>query len=473
VLYDALTKIINGMTGGPTMTPKQVCVVGTGYVGSVTGAVLAELGHRVICVDSNPEKVRQFTNGPPFPLLEPGLDELIVRHRGRTLTFTADLATAIAASEVIFVCVSTPTKLAGLARGSFDMTYVDLVAREIAKHARGHVVVVEKSTVPLRTAERITEILESNMNGSGATFHVVSNPEFLAEGTAVRDALEPDRVLIGTKPGDDFARRVMDELYAYYPREVTLHTNVWSSELAKLANNAFLSTKITQINAIASLCDASSADVTEVGRAVGMDKRIGNKFLGAGIGWGGSCFGKDVRALIYLLRNHHLEAEAHFYEAAHDLNYALRERFVMKMHQSLYSLRGKTVAVLGFAFKPDTDDVRDSPAIDIIRMLAEEGASVRVVDPAAGHKVKEFFPDGNAPAERIVVVKDALSALTGADALCLCTEWKEFRHLDMREVAKRMNKPGWVFDGRNIYDPQAVVAANLCHYGVGRGVRRP
>ncbi|MEK6822193.1 MAG: nucleotide sugar dehydrogenase, partial [Nanoarchaeota archaeon] len=264
------------------MASKRICIVGTGYVGSVTGAVLAELGHHVTCVDSNPEKIKLFAQGPPFPISEPGLPDLILKHRGKRLFFSADLSGAIADAEAIFVCVSTPTKTSGIATGSFDMVYVDAVARSIAEHARGDVIIVEKSTVPLKTAERIEEIVNGTAPAhQRGKFHIVSNPEFLAEGSAVRDALKPDRVLIGTRPADEFARTFMNELYAAFPQEIILHTRLWSSELAKLANNAFLSTKITQTNAIAALCDRSGADVTEVSRAVGMDGRIGNKFLGA------------------------------------------------------------------------------------------------------------------------------------------------------------------------------------------------
>ena len=455
-----------------TMMSKRVCVIGTGYVGSVTGAVLAELGHKVTCVDSNPAKILHFTNGPPFPLTEPNLPELIIKHRGTNLFFSTDLPGAIATAEAIFVCVSTPTKTDGIAKGSFDMTYVDAVARSIAQHARGEVVIVEKSTVPLKTAERIEEIVNSTASpAQRGKFHFVSNPEFLAEGTAVHDALQPDRILVGTRADDQFARQFMNELYAAFPTELILHTKVWSSELAKLANNAFLSTKITQINAIASLCDSSGADVTEVAKAVGMDNRIGNKFLGAGIGWGGSCFGKDVRALIYLLRYHSLEAEASFYQAAHDLNYQLRERFVRRIHECLYSLPNKTIAALGFAFKANTDDIRDSPAIDIIGMLAAEGARVRVVDPEAGHKVKELFA-GKPFENNIIVLSSITEAIDGADAIVLLTDWPQFKSINFAKTAVTMNKPGWVFDGRNVYSPASIVAARLNYYGVGRGVFR-
>lgn len=456
----------------------NVCVIGTGYVGSVTGTVLAHLGHQVTCVDANASKIKAFAQGPPFPLLEPGLPEMILRHRGNGLQFSSDVNGVIASADVIFVCVNTPTKDNGIAAGGFDMQYVDAVARQIAAHARADVVIVEKSTVPLRTAERIRDIVSANApHWQGV--HVVSNPEFLAEGTAVRDALSPDRVLVGTAPDDKHSRRVMNALYAGFPSELVLHTNVWSSELAKLANNAFLSTKITQINALASLCDASGADVKEVARAVGMDKRIGDKFLSAGIGWGGSCFGKDLRALIYLLKHYHLEQEAAFYQAAHDLNYALRERFVRRMHDSLHSLSGKTIAVLGFAFKPDTDDIRDAPAIDIIRMLAAEGAHVRVVDPAAGHKVSEVYAGVGEEADyvgagkdagyarRISVCESAEEAAEGADAVALVTEWRQFRELDLTALASRMRRPGWLFDGRNAIDSQKAAAAGLRYRGVG------
>jgi UDPglucose 6-dehydrogenase len=338
-------------------------------------------------------------------------------------------------------------------------------------HGCEDTVIVEKSTVPLRTAERIREIVGANAPHWKAV-HVVSNPEFLAEGTAVKDAFEPDRILVGTAPEDEHSRKVMNALYACFPGHLVLHTNVWSSELAKLANNAFLSTKITQINAIASLCESSGADVTEVARAVGMDKRIGNRFLAAGIGWGGSCFGKDLRALVYLLRHYHLDEEARFYQAAHDLNYSLRRRFVHTIHDCLHSLPNKTIAVLGFAFKPDTDDIRDAPAIDIIGLLAQEGATVRVVDPGAGHKVKECYAD-KPYASRITVCDSIEQAAEDADAIALVTEWTVFRTIDFASLAKRMRRPGWVFDGRNIYHPQDATGARLCYYGVGRGISRP
>jgi len=280
----------------------------------------------------------------------------------------------------------------------------------------------------------------------------------------VDDALHPDRVLIGTRADDDYARGVMNDLYSGYPQEVIVHTNIWSSELAKIANNAFLSTKITQINALASLCDLSGADVTEVAHAAGMDRRIGQRFMQAGIGWGGSCFGKDLRALIYLLRHHGLENEAAFYQAAHDLNYSLRERFVRKMHDCMCSLPQKGVACLGFSFKPNTDDIRDAPAIDIVRMLVQEGSQVNLVDPASAHKAKEMF--------NVSVHEDVYSASNGAHAIVLLTEWDCFRKINFSRCAAAMRKPAWVFDGRNIYDPAEVTAAGLNYYGVGRGVHR-
>ncbi len=452
------------------MDQKKVVVIGTGYVGGVSGTCLAEKGHYVTCVDSSEEKIEKWKGGNPekFPVYEPGLDELVLRNHGKTLFFSSDIEHAIAEAEIIFVCVNTPTKEEGIGKGSFDLRYVEHVSRQIAKYARGEVLVVEKSTVPLKTAERIGQILREN--GNGARFHTVSNPEFLAEGSAVQDFLQPDRVLIGTHADDGFAREKMEQLYYFVPKEKVVHANVWSSELTKLMNNAGLVLRITQANSITALCEQSGADVTEVMHAVGMDKRIGPHFLRAGIGFGGSCFRKDVNALIYLLKHYNLDTEARLYETALEINDKQRKRFVETMHHALFSLSGKEIAAYGFSFKPNTNDIRDAPSITVCDMLLNEGASLRICDPKAASSVNAAFERHRYKENIALVTADPYGAARGADAIALITEWDCFRpeNADYMKIFESMRKPAWVFDGRLMYDGRKMQEIGFKYYGIGR-----
>ncbi|MBI4016901.1 MAG: nucleotide sugar dehydrogenase [Candidatus Aenigmarchaeota archaeon] len=452
----------------------RAVIIGSGYVGSVTGAGLASRGHDVVCTDVDTQKIDSW-NGDVIPISEPGLSELVLKHRGKNLAFTTDLAGALKSAEFVFVCVNTPQKESGVNKGSFDMRYFDGSARTIAQYAGDGVIVVEKSTVPLRTAEYLTRVLESNMGGK--RFAVVSNPEFLAEGTAVEDFLFPDRILVGAKSEDEWARRKMAELYSWVPKERIVYSNIWSAELAKLANNLSLSSRLTAMNGLAELCEVTGADINEVSGVVGMDKRIGASFLRAGIGFGGSCFRKDVSALVYLMEHYFGPDNPYskLYSSMLELNDYLRVRFVKSMNYHLHSFGGKTIVLLGLAFKPDTDDVRDAPAVTIAKYLLEDGAQLRIVDPKAVKHAKGVFAAAGLES-RIVESRIELfekpddKVFDGSEGIALVTEWKEFKNIDFAGAAKRMCKPAWFFDGRNMFDHEKITSAGLNYYGVGKGV---
>jgi len=444
----------------------RVVIIGTGYVGSVTGAGLASAGHDVICTDVNKEKIDAW-NGDTPPIIEPGLFELVKKHRGKNLIFTTELTNALNEAEFVFVCVNTPQKENGINKGSFDMRYVDSSARTIAQHVCDGVIIVEKSTVPLRTAEHLTRVLRANMNDK--KFAVVSNPEFLAEGTAVEDFLHPDRVLIGTKNEDEWARVKMAELYSWVPKDKLIFPNLWSSELAKLANNLSLVMRLTTINSLTELCEETGADITEVSKVVGMDKRLSQYFLRAGVGFGGSCFRKDVSALIYLM-GHYFGADNPYgklFSAALSLNDHLRTRFVQSIGYYLHSFGSKTIVLLGLSFKPETDDVRDAPAVTIAKYLLEDGARLRIVDPVATKHAKTLFQEY---LSQIELFDKPDNVFEGAHAIVVVTEWKQFQDIDFNSAAPKMQKPAWVFDGRNMLDPKKITTAGLNYYGIGRGV---
>lgn len=444
----------------------RVVIIGTGYVGSVTGVGLAAQGHHVMCTDVDEKKIDAW-NSEVLPLSEPGLLELVTVHRGRNLFFSTDLSSALKDAEFVFVCVNTPTKVQGVNRGGFDMRFVDSAARLIARYASDGVIVVEKSTVPLRTAEQLDRVMRANFGGK--RFAIVSNPEFLAEGTAVTDFLKPDRILIGTRDGDDWARDKMATLYAWAPKECLVFSDIWSSELAKLANNLSLVMRLTTMNSLSELCERTGADVTRVAGVVGMDSRLGSYFLRAGVGFGGSCFYKDVSALVYLMEYYFGKENPYgaMFESALAINNHLRARFVQVMNYHLHSVGSKTIALLGLAFKPDTDDVRDAPAVAIAKYLLEDGAILHVVDPCAAKHVPSLFVGFE---KQIKVFDSAQDAVRGAHAIVLVTEWDVFASFDFKNAASSMHKPAWVFDGRNMFDPEKVTSAGLNYYGVGRGV---
>ncbi|MCP9903223.1 nucleotide sugar dehydrogenase [Cyanobium sp. BA5m-10] len=457
---------------------RSICCIGAGYVGGPTMAVIADRcpGIQVTVVDLNAERIAAW-NDPDLsqlPVYEPGLDELVGRARGRNLHFSTAVEAAIAGADMVFLSVNTPTKTKGVGAGqASDLRWIEASARQVAACAQGHTIVVEKSTLPVRTAETVQTILNAVPGAEGKTFSVLSNPEFLAEGTAIADLQAPDRVLIG---GEDPA--AIDALAAIYgqwvPAERILRTNLWSSELSKLTANAFLAQRISSINAIAALCEATGADVGEVAKAIGADSRIGAKFLQAGPGFGGSCFQKDILNLVYLCGHYGLHEVAAYWQQVVTLNTWQQQRIARLVVNRLFgTVSGKRIGVLGFAFKADTNDTRESPAIRICRDLLEEGAVLQIVDPKVSERQLEQdlgqpAGDGNG-AGCWHQVPDVQQAACGADALLLLTEWQEFAQIDWAAVGELMRRPAWLFDARAKADASAARAAGLQVWTVGEG----
>ena len=458
---------------------RHICCIGAGYVGGPTMAVIADRCPevQVTVVDLNAERIAAW-NDPDLaqlPVYEPGLDAVVGRARGRNLHFSTAVEQTIAASDVVFISVNTPTKTKGLGAGqASDLKWVEASARTVAKAARGHTIVVEKSTLPVRTAAVIQQILESAGGAAGGeqtSFSVLSNPEFLAEGTAVADLEAPDRVLIGGQ--DPAAIEALASIYRQWvPAERILTTNLWSSELSKLTANAFLAQRISSINGIAAFCEATGADVREVARAIGADSRIGPKFLQAGPGFGGSCFQKDILNLVYLCRHYGLEEVAAYWEQVVTLNHWQQQRIARLVITKLFgTVSGKRIGVLGFAFKADTNDTRESPAIRICRDLLEEGATLQIVDPKVSER-QMALDLGQAPGAgegSWHQVPDVLQAASGADALLLLTEWQQFAAIDWPALAAVMRRPAWLFDARAKADAAAARAAGLQVWTVGEG----
>jgi UDPglucose 6-dehydrogenase len=446
------------LPGGSTQV--NIAVIGTGYVGLVTGACFAEFGVHVTCVDCDADKIARLSAGE-IPIFEPGLAEIVRRnHRAGRLEFTTDTAHAVRRSLVIFIAVPTPPQ----ADGSTDLRDVDAVAQAIGQHLNGYKVIVTKSTVPVGTAERVEKVVcEAYAAAGGGTFRfsVASNPEFLREGSAVEDFLRPDRVVIGAE--DDEAIAILKDLYSpLYLIEVPfVISNITTAELIKYASNAFLATKISFINEIANLCEIVGGDVNVVARAMGLDGRIGSKFLHAGPGFGGSCFPKDTASLVQFSRSYGVEQRVT--AAVCEVNRAQHERMVRKIENVLGGdARDRCIAVLGLSYKPNTDDVRDSPAIAIIRMLQERGARVRCYDPQAMERAARELKD-------IELCPDPYTAAEGACALVLATEWNEFRMLDMARIRSVLAAPVMV-DLRNVYEPRQMHAQGFHYVGVGRTV---
>jgi len=456
----------------------NICCIGAGYVGGPTMAMIAHKcpDIQVTVVDINAVRIAEW-NSDTLPVYEPGLDRVVQAQRGKNLHFSTDIDTAIARSDIIFVSVNTPTKTYGVGAGrAADMKYIELCARHIARVARGKKIVVEKSTLPVRTAESLKTVLAANSNG--AEFQVLSNPEFLAEGTAVADLENPDRVLIGgeTTPAGLAAAETLASVYArWVPRERVITTNLWSSELSKLVANAFLAQRISSINAISALCEATEADVDEVAFAIGKDSRIGPKFLKASVGFGGSCFQKDIFNLVYLCEHFGLPEVAHYWEQVIRMNDWQKRRFSSAIVSSLFNtVSGKRIAIFGFAFKKDTNDTRESPAIQVCRDLVEEQAQIAVYDPKVtrqqvfgGLDQPELLPDGK-PNPRVMFAADAYEAAAGAHAVVILTEWDEFRKLDFKRIHDGMMKPAFLFDGRNILDLAAMRAIGFTARGIGK-----
>jgi UDPglucose 6-dehydrogenase len=433
------------------MKPKHVAVVGTGYVGLVTGACLADIGHRVVCVDADKAKVATLKKGG-LPIYEPGLDAVVAanRKKGR-LSFTGDLKEAMKTAELVFIAVNTPP----LPNGEADLSFVETVARQVAQNLHRYTVIVEKSTVPVNTGAKVRQTLRLH-GKKGVEFDVVSNPEFLREGTAVQDFSKPDRIVVGVE--SERAEKVMRELYAPIKAPFVV-TDIKSAELIKHASNSFLATKISFINAVAALCERVGADVSLVAKGMGYDARIGASFLRAGLGYGGSCFPKDVSAFIKMAEG--VGVDFKLLKAVREINDHQRHWAVERLRQALWNLRGKTVAVWGLAFKPDTDDLRNAPALDIIHALQAEGCKVTAHDPVAMGKAGPLLPG-------VRLVKTPLEAVREADALLVATEWKEYKAIDLSRVKALLRTPVLV-DGRNLFDPAAAAALGFLYHSVGRG----
>jgi len=441
---------------------KKVCVVGTGYVGLVTGACLADLGNEVICLDIAEAKIQRLRAGE-MPIYEPGLEPLVRRNvsKGR-LSFTTNYAEAVGDADYCFIAVNTPTIEGGAAA---DMTYVQQAASSIAQHVTRDVIIINKSTMPVGSGDLVSDIARKNLRDSSLRVSVVSNPEFLREGSAVRDFLQPDRVVLGSYD-QDAARRV-GELYVPLRAPIVI-TDLYTAEMIKYASNAFLATKISFINEIARICDLLGADVTEVAAGMGYDKRIGRAFLNAGLGYGGSCFPKDVKALAHMAGEAGLHPQ--LLEAVMKINQDQRHVVIDKLaaeFDGAANLRGKTVAVLGLAFKDNTDDMREAPSIDVIHWLTGAGVAVRAFDPVAAETAKAVLPP-----EGVTYCADEYAAVEGADAILVLTEWKRFNEIDMERLRASLRDPeksAVLIDGRNLYDPEEMERLGFRYQGIGRG----
>ena len=448
---------------------KKILCIGAGYVGGPTMAMIAYKcpQYKVTVVDINPVRIDQW-NSDSLPIYEPGLDEIVKTVRNRNLFFSTDIEQGIKESEIIFVSVNTPTKTFGVGAGmAADLQYWEQTARQILQCAESPKIIVEKSTLPVKTALAMERILTANNNT--IHFDVLSNPEFLAEGTAVKDLENADRVLIGsrqTKSGLR-ARDQLVEIYAnWIPEERIITSNIWSSELSKLVANAFLAQKISSINAISELCEKTDADVLEVARAVGMDSRIGDKFLNASVGFGGSCFKKDILNLTYLCRHYGLTEVADYWKSVVRINEYQKERFVLNILTSMFNtLAGKKICLFGFAFKADTGDTRESPAIYIAKRLIEEKAQLTITDPKAieNAKIALHGMDG-----KICYAEDPYEAAAESHAIAIVTEWDLYKNLDFDQIYNSMKKPAFIFDGRNILDHEKLFKIGFNVYPIGK-----
>lgn len=428
----------------------KLAVVGSGYVGLVTGACLSRLGHDVVCVDVDKKKIAMLKKGKS-PIYEPGLEELIRRQTAKkTLSFTTDLRGAARRSEVLFICVGTPPR----ANGEADLSHVEGVARDIARDIRSYKVIVEKSTVPVQTGRKVQETLR-RFAPKGSSFDVASNPEFLREGTAIEDFMHPDRIVIGVE--SKRAEKILTELYK--PLNGTLVvTDMQSAEIIKHASNSFLAMKISFINAVANICEQSKADVEQVALGMGLDRRIGRSFLNAGIGFGGFCFPKDVSAFIRISEK--LGYDFKLLKAVEQINEEQKKLFIKKVEDALWNVESKTIAVLGLAFKPNTDDMRFAPSVDIIGMLQKLGAKVRAYDPHAMGRARSIL-------KGVTYCKDAYDACRGADCAAILTEWDDFKSLDLKRLKKLLRQPV-VVDGRNLFNPKKMAEHGFRYLSIGR-----
>ncbi|MGH7197916.1 MAG: UDP-glucose dehydrogenase family protein [Candidatus Omnitrophota bacterium] len=428
----------------------KIAIVGCGYVGLVTGACLASLGNRVTCVDIDAQKVAALKKGR-MPIYEPGLEELVKQCvREKSLSFTADLKSAAGQSEVIFIAVGTPPR----PDGDADLSFVEKVAHDIAKEITSYTLIVEKSTVPVQTGERVRETIAHHAR-KGASFDVASNPEFLREGSAVHDFMNPDRIILGV--ASKKAEVILKDLYKPLKCPIVV-TDIKSAEIIKHASNSFLAAKISFINAVANVCEAAKADIEQVAAGMGLDRRIGKEFLYAGIGFGGSCFPKDLAAFIHI--SDKLGYSFEFLKTVQKINEDQRTLFLRKIENALWNVGSKTIGVLGLSFKPNTDDMRDAPSVEIIRQLQARGAKIRAYDPHAMPKAREVL-------KRVVFCKDSYDACRGSDCLIILTEWNEFKELDLKKIKKLLSEPV-VVDGRNIYDPKKMKALGFRYHSIGR-----
>jgi UDPglucose 6-dehydrogenase len=458
----------------------NICCIGAGYVGGPTMAVVAKQcpDIKVTIVDLNEARIAAW-NDPDvnnIPVYEPGLSDVVAEARGRNLFFSTDVDQAIAEAEMIFISVNTPTKTYGSGKGmGADLKWIELCARQIARVSTSDKIIVEKSTLPVRTAEAVRDILHNT--GSGVKFQVLSNPEFLAEGTAVEDLLAPDRVLIGgddSEEGQDAIAALVDVYANWIPRERILTTNVWSSELSKLVANAFLAQRISSINAISELCEKTEANINEVSRAIGTDSRIGPKFLKASVGFGGSCFQKDILNLVYISRSFGLQEVADYWEQVIIMNNHQRKRFALNIVKSLYNtVSGKKIAFLGWAFKKDTNDTRESAAIYVADELLNEQAYIQVYDPKVQrdqiYHDLQYLETRSVESNKsgVSVFEDPYEACDGAHAIAVLTEWDEFKDYDWHLIYSKMLKPAKIFDGRNVLDHKLLKEIGFQVNGIG------
>ncbi|OPY13481.1 MAG: UDP-glucose 6-dehydrogenase TuaD [Syntrophus sp. PtaB.Bin001] len=448
---------------------KNILCIGAGYVGGPTMAMIAHQcpQYKVTIVDINPERIAQW-NSDFLPIYEPGLDELVKATRNRNLFFSTDIERGIRENDIIFVSVNTPTKTFGTGAGmAADLQYWEKTARQILENSTSPKIIIEKSTLPVRTALAMERILNATQNG--VRFDVLSNPEFLAEGTAINDLKNPDRVLIGSRETEEGlkARETLVEIFAnWVPREKIITSNIWSSELSKLVANAFLAQRVSSINAVSALCEMTEADVSEVAKAVGADSRIGSRFLNASIGFGGSCFKKDILNLVYLCRHYGLDDVADYWEGVVKINNYQQERFVRNMLTAMFNtLAGKRICLFGFAFKANTGDTRESPAIYVAKRLLEEQAEVVITDPQALKNARIDLADIQG---RVLFVDDPYEAAKGCHAIAIMTEWALYGNLDYARLYRSAEKPAFIFDGRNILDSRHCFEIGFNVYQIGK-----
>lgn len=464
------------------MIIKNVCCIGAGYVGGPTMSVIAQKcpDINVTVVDLNADRIAAWNDDDldNLPIYEPGLSDVVAEARGRNLFFSTEVDAAIDKADMIFISVNTPTKTYGVGKGmAADLKYIELCARQIARVAKDDKIIVEKSTLPVRTAEALKRILDNT--GNGVRFDILSNPEFLAEGTAVKDLQDADRVLIGGESTEDGQNAVnaLVEIYSQWlPKDRILTTNVWSSELSKLTANAFLAQRVSSINALSELCEVTEADISEVSKAIGTDSRIGPKFLKASVGFGGSCFQKDILNLVYIAKSYGLDEVADYWEQVIIMNDHQKRRFAKKIVETLFNtVSGKKIALLGWAFKKDTNDTRESASIYVADYLLSEQSNIEVYDPKVS--AEKVFADldylNTRPEkenkEQVIVVKDPYEACKGAHAVAIMTEWDEFVTYDWEKIYDTMLKPAFVFDGRGILNTDQLESIGFNVYKIGKG----